>query len=877
MLSIVASLVLAQAPTKLVPVYSDAVAFLPAVGERMRLAALWTDELDLDRLSQAGASAVFFRTDPWGAPDAGGQLESISTLSAMAANRGFHVGLSLYTTYPSETEASLVGEGSVSLSGATQRAWSPWHPDRLRWSANKMGIANRKAPGLSAVGIGVHGEFGNAGFFTGAVRQSEAASELYKLRTGSDAPSPDWWCGDGFAKASWSKRLIDKYGAVEKAFLEWGMDAQPDGLPMPTGPNFPYAARLEFGAWYRSGISSLVSRLSDIGFEIFKGKQVMIPIGPPTDYPQLGVDPYLIATSLSGSACIQATSLCFYDFATNWVISLGRIRSAATASGKLIWAETGSATQRGMDQAWFEAIALGARGLGIWPEQLMSQRDSPRFIEASEPRCDVAVLYPSSTHMLRPQQPFPPLYFRAATELRDYLDFDVLDESALMAGSLSKYRVAVLMEGSIWQSRALHAMREWVEAGGVLVAYDFGKMTDAQGSNAIFQDMFGFASRLSPIDSNVRWNGVVPPSYTVSIGDRSAETLLSGRWGATTAAGRNVESGGEITVPIRAQSDATITFSFAEPPQPVQLVNVSINGRKQAAFTVSRDATRFQIVLDRSLAASSVAVLGFSGIPEGVSLELTELAVVLDPAAPPSKLLGGLESPITVENVRQWVRPYSKGLCVFMPGKKELWREYIATVRHLVYRLSRVSEGRKDARNVDDTRDGVFTCDLGDQVALFNGTNQVQRVSGIVEQEVASNSLAIVPLGLPATTLVLECEQFESTGEAEVSSVGGETALHVPSQNPIATGFTIAQSGRYKVFIRALRNTKPAQVSVSIGETALVSNAQPVPRSEFAFLGELTLGSGAHRLIMKSDLEFKGYEVVITNERGIAGFRVARS
>jgi hypothetical protein len=57
----------------------------------------------------------------------------------------------------------------------------------------------------------------------------------------------------------------------------------------------------------------------------------------------------------------------------------------------------------------------------------------------------------------------------------------------------------VLWEGIVIEDAALQKIRSWVEDGGVLVAYDFGKIETPEGDRSWFADLFGYAGKMRPL------------------------------------------------------------------------------------------------------------------------------------------------------------------------------------------------------------------------------------------------------------------------------------------------------------------------------------------------------------------------------------------
>lgn len=880
------------------PVYDVSKRWARAPGDRIGIGSYVPPNWEVRDLVEAGVSFFHAQTDELGPPDGGtGRFDPGLLLSQKETveRLGAKWGLAVHTLFPSFDESLIVGEGTVRLDTSERiPAWSPWDLDRTRWSANKYGWVNRRFPNLNHVVLGIFGEYGDASFFTGLAAHDAAQAALWRAKVRVDPPGVAFWSGDPKARASWQAALIRRHGSLEQAYADWGMEV-PDPLsePYPVTPVYPYAARAEYMDWYRSAIPSLAGRLAGVAREIFRDTPILVPVGPPNDMPELGFDAFSLFSAVRGSADgVVATNLGYYDFAANWALSLGRIRAAARANDVPIWATSPApGNEFDANQRLFEAVSLGARAFVEWPQALRSPSSAVLQNRVAlrwfPPTCDVAVLYPSTAQGFRLGQPAPRLLYRGAAELRDFADFDVLDESAVIGGALSSYRVAVLFEGTVWSEAALRALREWVRGGGVVVAYDFGKMATPNGDTTVYQDLFGFAQNLAPAAPSERWVGELPEAYSLALGSSLDTELLLGFWGSAQRPGRVAYNGAQLRLPVSTEGDVVVAFRFAPDQAATGNMTISTGNREVASVSLSGGLRRFQFTVGASLVERGIVELEVSmDADRSVAIESVEVRPASKPDAEPGALSGRFEAPVSVSDVRAWSQRVGRGLAVFFPGKRQLWKQYTSVVRHLIYRLSQVDPGRPDAPLMDDRADGVYVTLAGDLIAALNTGADPRSV------RLGDNSAGVVPpgrcalfyLGQPEHRVVVQAEESPSATGLRIQASPSGTPSDRPNMVRVDAGeefevtLQVPKDGKYRLFLRTVRNGALYPVECSVGETVVVPPPLIEKVEAFTYrVGEFSLPAGEVRLRVRADREFLFDFIVLTDEADVVGFRRARS
>jgi hypothetical protein len=874
-----------------VPIYEANVRGPEAPGDRLLIGSYVPANWQVQDLVSRGVTFFHSQTDELAPPDGGDGRFDPGLLAAQkeAVERaGAGWGLAIHTLFPRFEDSLIVGEGTVKLgTGERIPAWSPWDTERTRWSATQYGWVNRRLPRLHHVVLGIFGEYGDASFFTGLAAQDPAQAARWRTKVRVDPPTPGFWTGDPKALASWEDRLIESHGSIEGAYRDWGMEApSPLRTPTPFAAPYPYTARVEFLSWYRNAIPQVASRLAGVAREIFVGVPILIPIGPPNDMPELGADAYRILSAVQGKVDgAVVTNAGYYDFAGNWAISLGRIRAASRATGVPLWLSSPSpGSGSDAEQRFFELFALGALAFIEWPQTLRAAGNpverSYSLLQWYPPECDVALLYPSTSQALRPGQPTPRLFYRGATDLRDYADFDVLEESAVAAGALTGYRVAVLFEGTVWSREALDALYRWVQSGGVVVAYDFGKMATPEGDTTVYQDLFGFASNLTRAEPTEHWLGDLPSAYRVALPGALDKEVLLGFWGGDEAEGRLAYDGAQLRLPVKEAGDTIVAFRFG-PIQGSSTLTVLGGDQQLASVSLSPGLRRFQFTVPASAISRNIIEISMQ-LEGGAPAPITGIEVrpAAEPEAELSDLAGRFDAPIRPEDVRAWTRKVGNGLAIFFPGRRQLWKEYSSVVRHAIYRLSSIEAGRKDAPRLDDRADGVYVVKAGPLVAALNGTSSEQSLSlgASGSWKIPPGQAQLIWTGEPETRVLVQAESFAGQEFRVQASPEGipfdqPNVVRVEAGEKFEMRIEIPKRGKYRLFLRTIRAGQLYPVEVTLGDGTTLPPAQ-VQQDGFTYrVGDFTWEAGTLSLTVSAPKEFLFDFVVLTDDLRIAGFR----
>ena len=133
-----------------------------------------------------------------------------------------------------------------------------------------------------------------------------------------------------------------------------------------------------------------------------------------------------------------------------------------------------------------EAISCGNYGFWDWGINVLGAtniyRDYKNFLTREEPVVDIALFFPTTDHRLHPEVDYPWRLQSVGAELRDVMDFDIVDEELIADHALQHYRVLVWVEGKFVEEKTLKTLAAWIRKGGVLVRWNADPPETVEGS-----------------------------------------------------------------------------------------------------------------------------------------------------------------------------------------------------------------------------------------------------------------------------------------------------------------------------------------------------------------------------------------------------------
>jgi hypothetical protein len=832
-------------------------------------------------------------------------------------------------------------------------AFSPWEPKFHSYvSRGYAEMAKRllpsgasSSPGLSAFYLGIHGDYGEAGLLMGARVGHPQQREEWLNRFGNTHNHLGWWCADPLARAAFRKTMLSRYGDLETLNGVWKTQFKTEEeIAYPASPT--QGSRrywLDFVGWYFHAVGGLTDTVCRVARRNFPDTLLMLPMGFADENPRGGNDNSLLPKIAARHGVeVRSTHGGFKPFALSQASMLGRIASACKFYGVPFWTEPPSRINSEQQVARiFAAVSLGSKGYFDW---LVNVRDTlpvyyryGRFMRVEKPVVDVAMLFPSTSHLLRSDVGYPQTFLKGCADLRDLLNYDIVDERMVQDGALEKggYRLLVMWEGAIMEGLTLSRIKDWVQSGGTLVAYDFGKIETVEGDRAWFNEMLGYAVDLAPASAQVRFVSSgregVPLRYRIPVGEPGAMSFLMGDWYEPETTGgvsrRWTGASAEARLPVRpgARSYELLIRASAVEQAAQNRREVLVNGQKVGEMTETRERTYRFPIPESVMAGREVATLTLrcetfvpqKTIPnsndkrplgvyvtyiqlnalETASPRLEDLDAV-EPGLPP----GRFETTIDLNRLRtEWARRNGKGWTVFFPARRTQLAGYYEVVRYLTYRLSDLDSSKRDAVAVDNEWDGVYATLFTDKVLYYNPnkstvsrkivlpasvTGRQSEGSNVYHLSLEPDSITPIFLHAAPQDVLLQCESFTRLGALKPQTGGafspgrGATHVLIPVNGSITTRFLCDAPGVYRVFYRATRRNETAQAEILLNGRPLSPEPGPSTSSAGAgggtlYAGVVNLTQGIHTLTLRPrpGQDLRADYVILTTDATVAGYR----
>ncbi len=830
-------------------------------------------------------------------------------------------------------------------------AFSPWDPnfgyflDRGYRELAKH-YAGKGAP--PALYLGVHGDYGEAGMFIGARVAVPGQREAWQQRFGNLHNHVGWWCGDPLARQAFRNAMLARYGSLEALNRAWKTTfTTPDAIAYPPdvdptsrqagSPPVSRRYRLDWIQWYRDSVSAMTDVVCRIARRNFPDSLLMLPVGFADEDPRNGADNSMLAkVAARYGVAVRSTHGGHRPFAENQATMLGRLASAARFYGADFWTEPPSTIAPEAQAArMFETVSLGGHGHFDWAANVGPGRDAyyrfGKYMRTAKRIVDVAMFFPTTSHLLRPDAGYPATLARGCAMVRDVLDFDTLDERMISDGALDRYRILVLWEGAVIEAPVLERIRGWVEKGGTLIAYDFGKIETVEGSTDWFSSVLGYAGKLSQAAGGLIYKGpegsAPPAQYRISVGEASATPFLDGDWHAPETTGgvsrRWTGENAEIRLPVAGREGVVLAVRASFPPEAAGLRReILVNGVQVGILDLAGEHTyRFPIpaamLQGRSVLKAVIRCAPF--VPAAKTAGSTDMRrlgawityVQVEPAtarqasADVPELRGRLDVTISLNRLRnEWARRLGQGWTIYFPARRDQLAAFCEVVRYAAYNLSDLDPAKADAPAIDNAWDGVYATLCTDRALYYNGgADRVLRtivlspsafaaVPEIVRPAAYTHELTIEPHSIAAIQfaptgeeMLLQCEKFTQLAglapqEGPSFSPGtGATHVLIPEGGAISTRFECQTAGEYRVFYRTSRRGSLARAQVLLnGRPCASVDLGPKRMGNQTFCaGTARLSKGIHTLTIKPmpGEDLRADFVVLTTDATIAGYGFA--
>lgn len=326
---------------------------------------------------------------------------------------------------------------------------------------------------------------------------------------------PGFWCGDPLARADFQAKMLAQHGDRAALNRAWGTAfAADEAIDYPPwtateGPAFAELAALpptergqarrrwlDFVAWYFEAMVEFTGRAVAVSRRYYPNTPHEVKIGFGSERVMFGADyTHYLARSRADGYTVRSTHGKLPPFFYR------RFSTAARHYGVPLVTEPPSDVSRDEEvERIFKDATSGTTEYFDYPANLLGAADLFQrygaYLEGRHAEADLAFFFPTTDHRLRPAQSQPVRLWDVCLESRDLLEFDVLDERLIADGALDRYRALAIVEGSVIEAATIARLRAWQQAGGLLLAVDYGPIETVEGDLAPGAELLQNAVRI---------------------------------------------------------------------------------------------------------------------------------------------------------------------------------------------------------------------------------------------------------------------------------------------------------------------------------------------------------------------------------------------
>ncbi|GIV14647.1 MAG: hypothetical protein KatS3mg022_0082 [Armatimonadota bacterium] len=808
-------------------------------------------------------------------------------------------------------------------------ALSPWEPRFASWLDRQWAALTKQFggtnPRVDALVLGVHGDYGEAGLFSGARMVSREQREDWERRFGKAHNHKGFWCGDEQARTSFRRAMIRKYGDLNALNKAWGTQfTREEEIRYPLSASEGRRWWLDFVHWYQNGVTYFASTVCRLSQRYFPSTLRILPIGSPCEDVRYGADiSALVKVAARHGVAVRSTHAGYLPLAENESFLLARIASACRFYGTPLWLEApGTLDAQRQTEALFEAAAQGASGFFDWAVNPVTNRtvyeQNLRYLTVGKPVVDVAMFFPSTAVRLADIGEAPAMRDGCA-RARDLFAFDIVDERMIRDGALQRYRLLVFWEGTVVEQDVLDKIVEWVQAGGVVVAYDFGKVTNVEGDGTTWRTLFGYAGKLQMLKPSFK--GEVPAGgYTLRMDDPVTTEFLQGEWSRTEKDNGRVwrwtGANAQVALLLKQGQAYSLTLRAFLPREEGSVRYEVRLGQNLLGYLDSPGETVYKFVIPgewvkpESAPVLHIRAVSQGGGKPGRGVRIAEVKLTaLNSSEPPLDTAprGTYSYQIDQQALAtRWTQRLGKGLCVFVPVRRaqDGISAYLEVLRRLVYQLSDLFPTHHSAPPVDNVADGVFTTLLTDRILFYNSTEQpvtrelrftremfaaypqVQNPpASPVHVQVPPKGIVALPFSEQPKELLLQCEGFtDLRGQKKralpyCSPGTGDTCVQISAGKSIRTRFPIEVPGKYVFFVRCVAEGNLVAPRVVLdGKLLQIESTPAIDGVDVLRTETVSLAKGMHILQIGApkDTACAADFVILTSDATIQAYRFGR-
>jgi hypothetical protein len=388
--------------------------------------------------------------------------------------------------------------------GQDSKIESLWNPELPKWIDRFIEAFSKRyrdSAIIESVLLGIQGDFGEAIYSVWGGGWTFDIPGEYHNHAG-------YWCEDPYALADFRNFLKQRYSSPEKLNKAWGTATQNfDQVDFPgrkdelikfqelvqSGDPGLRRRWLDFIDWYRGAMTNWSDWWIGTARKYFPDTPIYLCTGGDSR-PQYGSN-FAEQTRVAAkhNAGIRITNEAS-DYKTNfsytgWVASAGKHYN--TYYG---FEPAGEENEEGIIARIYNATAAGANQLFDYPGNVTSsqnrmdiQQEHLKYLfHVTEPIIPVALWYPNVSLTLNWGG-----FLEKSGLLRDYTNFDFIDETMLGTGALDRYKILVIIQGEIMETTDAIRIAEWIRKGGYVFVMDVPEFESVEATSEPETILFG--------------------------------------------------------------------------------------------------------------------------------------------------------------------------------------------------------------------------------------------------------------------------------------------------------------------------------------------------------------------------------------------------
>jgi hypothetical protein len=308
-----------------------------------------------------------------------------------------------------------------------------------------------------------------------------------------------YWCGDPYARADFQAEIKARFKTLQAlngrwgtGFKSWDAVAYPDLIDergakaaQESGKATDRRRWLDFIDWYNGTWLRFTPRLVDLIRQALPGRQMVVSVGYASEDNKFGNDYSAVPRMASkiGVALQTPGNVGYY--------AMKRVSTACHFYGVPYYTEPpGDVPPDAEIARIFADVSNGVQVYFEYPNNidraLARVQECRKHMTGAKPVVDLAIFNATLKHRLTGGGGFPQYASAFGEQVHERLDFDVVDETLIEDGILSKYRVLVYIQGGMTEASTLRKIAEWVKKGGALVTCDIGDVESVEGDKSVW-------------------------------------------------------------------------------------------------------------------------------------------------------------------------------------------------------------------------------------------------------------------------------------------------------------------------------------------------------------------------------------------------------